>query len=425
MNVELADGETLPDALHTLLQGTIWAIMMQAGANPDVDGIRKPANSVVTFKDEDSILWFLCKKLFFTQQVSSKECDICPLNKYVADYIYWGRFFRRRVGHDTTSGWRRVPRIINVFADDDGGDGIFLAVTPKGLWGWGSNYSDQLSIPLCREHFIAFPSPVNLHSVWAIESYEARLSQWSKHKAVKVISFTHGRTILVTPVGTCVAGRDMAWFTGANGQANSRVFMPVPMPQGFVPERIRDEGRAVIVTMGSHQMITGENEQGQLGLGHNEKVERFTPLPFWVDQLHTELLFNVFVSSGDLLVAGQAPRCLIDSGLLPASNNDCNMYLTATPLVFNGDVSRFFSDYDTKVVWVTIGQTNVWTPLLGRLTLPFKTTHFSHYDVDDCFRDTAGVWHRIDIGGGAAWSLVECQTPPEGFMVEIPPAPFD
>ncbi|KAG9392220.1 hypothetical protein J8273_5203 [Carpediemonas membranifera] len=33
MNVELAEGQELPVALHTLLQGTLWAVMMASGAN--------------------------------------------------------------------------------------------------------------------------------------------------------------------------------------------------------------------------------------------------------------------------------------------------------------------------------------------------------------------------------------------------------
>ncbi|KAG9397005.1 hypothetical protein J8273_1356 [Carpediemonas membranifera] len=37
MNVELDENMELPDALHTLLQGTLWAILMEAGANPDLE----------------------------------------------------------------------------------------------------------------------------------------------------------------------------------------------------------------------------------------------------------------------------------------------------------------------------------------------------------------------------------------------------
>ncbi|KAG9395719.1 hypothetical protein J8273_2626 [Carpediemonas membranifera] len=40
MNVELADGQELPAALHTLLQGTLWAVLMAAGADPDLEDTR-------------------------------------------------------------------------------------------------------------------------------------------------------------------------------------------------------------------------------------------------------------------------------------------------------------------------------------------------------------------------------------------------
>ncbi|KAG9390408.1 hypothetical protein J8273_7758 [Carpediemonas membranifera] len=303
------------------------------------------------------------------------------------------------------------------------GDGAALAVTPEGLYGWGNNWSDQLSIPLFRDSLVLFPQAVTLHEKWAVAKYQKNLPPRKKHELVKLISFTHGRTILVTQVGTYMAGLAMLWFIG-NCTYNPRIFMPVPLPDGFVAKRIDDEGCLVVVSMGSNQLITGRNNHGQLGLGHNDEVCQFTPLPFWFDRLlHESPKFFVFQSGAMILIAGQAPRCMVESGLLPGCGDGSNVYTTATPLLFRGEVSRYHSDYDSSVVWVTEGQTNVWTSRLGKLTLAFEATHFSFTRTKDCFCDNAGGWHRVKGGGG--WSDVDCKKPPAPSIVEIPRPDFE
>ncbi|KAG9392190.1 hypothetical protein J8273_5172 [Carpediemonas membranifera] len=86
MNVELAEGQELPVALHTLLQGTLWAVMIASGADPDLED-RVLEEARVKWPDENAIhdkirnalapeakcLWFLCRKFFFTLNVAAKN----------------------------------------------------------------------------------------------------------------------------------------------------------------------------------------------------------------------------------------------------------------------------------------------------------------------------------------------------------------
>ncbi|KAG9393421.1 hypothetical protein J8273_3557 [Carpediemonas membranifera] len=162
MNVELADGEELPVAMHTLNQGAVWACLMGGGANPDLedrvlDEAREKWPDETEMYDklrkaltpEAKCLWFLCRKFFFTLNVAEKDgesyqCsdeDECG-NCYGCYHhrMYMGRLFMLDTTKHTALTRARMPRALEVYSNWI----THIARTPKGLWGWGENYYGQL-----------------------------------------------------------------------------------------------------------------------------------------------------------------------------------------------------------------------------------------------------------------------------------------
>ncbi|KAG9396326.1 hypothetical protein J8273_2057 [Carpediemonas membranifera] len=169
MNVELADGEDLPVALHTLNQGAVWACLVGGGANPDLwDRVQKKALS--DGKKQSHIrrklraemhnkickdlipkglaptakyLWFLCRKFFFSLNVAEKDGESYQYTVYDRCYhhrMYMGRLFMLDTMHRTALTRARMPRALEVYSHEI----THIARTPKGLWGWGQNAYYQL-----------------------------------------------------------------------------------------------------------------------------------------------------------------------------------------------------------------------------------------------------------------------------------------
>ncbi|KAG9396075.1 hypothetical protein J8273_2427 [Carpediemonas membranifera] len=104
--------------------------------------------------------------------------------------------------------------------------------------------------------------------------------------------------------------------------------------------------------MGDRQVISGCNDCGQLGLGHENEKTGFVDLPFRVGRPITYDHFNVVLSRRQLLFIRRVPENIAESGLLPgySKNDKC---LTPTPLRFPERVKGFYSN----LIWVTEGKT--------------------------------------------------------------------
>ncbi|KAG9397437.1 hypothetical protein J8273_0932 [Carpediemonas membranifera] len=167
MNVELAEGQELPAALHTLNQGAVWACLLGGGANPDLeDRVLEeypeewPDETKMHHKIRDALtpegkcLWFLCRKFFFTLNVAEKDGECNQYywrERFYHHRMYMGRLFMLCIDdYDTSFTRARMPRALEVCIEWS----TYIARTPKGLWGWGENKHGQLGFESSYREFV-------------------------------------------------------------------------------------------------------------------------------------------------------------------------------------------------------------------------------------------------------------------------------
>ncbi|KAG9391022.1 hypothetical protein J8273_7296 [Carpediemonas membranifera] len=417
MNVELADGEELSVALHTLNQGAVWACLVGGGANPDLDDRvleetrEEEPNETEThdkirnaLTPEAKCLWFLCRKFFFTLNVAEKDGESYQSNVYDVCYhhrMYMGRLFMLDTANHTALTRARMPRTLEVYSNMI----THIARTPKGLWGWGATRYGQLGF---GSYEFVDPTRLTFPACPKVAELEASLHPWEKHRMVTGVSMKGNRTFILTPVGTVVTGSFSKWFTG---HVDEHCFHPVALPAGFVPDHIMHicamyYVAAVVLSMGDRQMISGSNDCGRLGLGHKNVMSGFVDLPFRVDLIIPSSFFTVFLSDHQLLFAGEVPHHIAQSGLLPGFSKD-NKCLTPTPLRFPERVTGFLANEDL-IVWVTADVTHYCqygTPN----KIPFKATACS--PAPNRFRDPAGQWFEMVRESAGVAKLGECEAP--------------
>ncbi|KAG9394551.1 hypothetical protein J8273_3799 [Carpediemonas membranifera] len=427
MNVELAEGEELPVALHTLLQGTLWATLLH-GFN-SLNLAECPG-------------WLLCKKFLFSYRVSEKD-GVCECFDFTNDSycLYAGHLLINRP--QRTAGWviPHSPRVLRVYSSENS----FIGVTPKGLFGWGSNRRHQLGFPQEMGGDITLPTRVTFPQCPEVAAYESRLPSWQKHCLVSCLVVGWGRTLMFTPAGVVIAGHGVDWFSKDVLDTDS--FYPVNVPHRFFPDQVLNKNDLIILTTADRQLIAGVNDFGQLGIGspnardtdprpvldddHNDDdeaddeagyvpgfgfrprrlrpaavasraiVSAFVPLTFPVDGVltGTELgsgygAFNIFLGGRQLLFAGRVPYPIAQSGLLPSySNQPKALCHDAKPLLFSASVKAFFCNEDL-VVWVEEGLTHCWAAVSGKFTLPFESTHVGQFLT---FRDGGGQWFAVCV----------------------------
>ncbi|KAG9389604.1 hypothetical protein J8273_8897 [Carpediemonas membranifera] len=332
MNVELDVGEELPVALHTLLQGTIWAILMEAGANPDLFN-KMHRRIVEAFTPDAKCLWFLCRKFFFTMNVAEKDGEIYKGGDQ-ATKVYTGLVLA--MDPDAAQCYRRmrVPRVSRLVEANHS----YLAVTPRGLWVWGWNAYGQLGFS-ARTKIVNDPARLAFKQCPEVVEYEAGLLPWRKDKLVTRAWMGAFRSFIITPVGLLVAGEHMHWFVPDYSQFKTTIAQ-VPLPD--VPDNIISTRDIIIASLGDRQVITGCNKNARLGLGHSADRDRFEPLECpYVDRiLVSSAAYNILVCGKQLMFAGVAPRALVQLGVLPGIITDrcCTSFI---PLVFPQPVKRF------------------------------------------------------------------------------------
>ncbi|KAG9389906.1 hypothetical protein J8273_8593 [Carpediemonas membranifera] len=414
MNVELVAGQELPVALHTLNQGAVWACLVGGGANPDLehDKIRN------ALAPEAKCLWFLCRKFFFTLNVAEKDGECCQFTGRYNGYhhrMYMGRLFMFNSDYHTAFTRARMPRALEVYSDDL----THIARTPKGLWGWGDSGHGQLGFESSKVD----PTRLTFPACAEVAELEASLPLWEKHRMVTDVSLICDRTFILTPVGTVMAGYEARLFTGRVERENRHRFHPVAVPSGFVPDHIVHVvslfTATVILSMGDRQMISGGNECGQLGLGHDDEMSGFVDLPFGVDRIITSAdEFNVFLGGRQLLFAGKVTRHIAQSGLLPGKRRDYKC-LTPTPLRFPERVKGFWGDYD-RMVWVTEGVTHYYDDENPTM-VPIEATAVNKCPLRFC--DSTGQWFKVVGESDGVAGLVECEVPI--WRTEIIPVDVD
>ncbi|KAG9395437.1 Ankyrin repeats (3 copies) [Carpediemonas membranifera] len=447
MNVELADGQDLPDALHTLLHGTLWAVMMAAGADPDLDETL-PSKLSELYTTQAKCLWFMCKKLYFCQHVASRDSDIYVNSELrfvqngdaYAHILYHGRLFLANSEKE-----RPFTRAAMALSSRVEGTDPFIAVTPRGLWEWKK---DNL------------PTRVRFRTSPQAAEYERCLQPWSKDRLVKEVIFGDFTVIVVTEAGLFASGSGAPAFVGNVRHGESRL-NPIFLPDGFIPERVQFRHNVAVLTMSDRQMISGRNDSGQLGLGHSNSMTGFVDLPFHVDSIltgdHADFS-NFFESNNRILFVGHVWPQLVASGLLPGFEEE-DTCVEPTPLRYQEPVKAFFSD-DSRLVWVTEGETHYVRKMdgipLSEFTLPFEITHIvpdsidrlsilrviltRRMNEDDCdcgispdghqdrFRDTAGIWHELAAVTNSVPILFDCPEPTEDhkpvFTVDVQPGEY-
>ncbi|KAG9397413.1 hypothetical protein J8273_0903 [Carpediemonas membranifera] len=359
MNVELAAGQELPAALHTLNQGAYLTKMY--------DKIYK------ALTPEAKCLWFLCRKFFFTWNVAEKDGESCQWNAFGRCYhhrMYMGRLFMLCIDdYDTSFTRARMPRALEVYIEWS----TYIDRTPKGL---------------CPK----------------VAELEASQPPWEKHMMVTDVSMKGYRTFILTPAGTVMAGFNAQRYVGPVKVENELHFHPVAVPTGFVPDHIMQGSRVAILSMGDRQMISGSNWDGRLGLGHENWVTGFVDLPFRVDRVMSEWFFNIFLSGRQLLFAGMVLKHIAKSGLLPGFNKD-DICLTPTPLRFPERVKGFFISRQ-ELIWVTEGKSHYCKCDAEPIIIPFEATAFSSCSFCKC-----GQWFRPLKDLDEAIEMEDCEAP--------------
>ncbi|KAG9391506.1 hypothetical protein J8273_6268 [Carpediemonas membranifera] len=409
INSNLEDGQELPVTLHTLLASTIWTCLIHGGADPNLERTTQQAHACrIDYTQDDKSFWFLCKRFFQVHEDAELGGDVYrypgTVSRDFTHRIYDGRLVTMLTSAEHSFNWARMPSITTVTR---GYLKCHIAQTHKGLWGWYWNGNGVLGMG--EKVIISPPTRLTFPACPEVDQYEASLPPWEKHRLVKFICAGYKRTFIVTPVGVVVAGENPMQFS--KDARDDQLFHRIPLPDGFIPDHIIDTQHTVVMTMGDQQVIAGSNRFGRLGLGHTRHVRGFQPAPLRIDKLlASKAEFHLFYSERKLLLLGECPCCLVESGLLP----DCapgQVCLNPAQLHFTERASAFFLEQN-HLVWVTAGKTQCWCPLYGLYELPFEaaqtyTTESSGQSRKYRYCDRGGTWFELMAVSEDSADLVE------------------
>ncbi|KAG9393025.1 WD domain, G-beta repeat [Carpediemonas membranifera] len=341
MNVELVEGQDLPVALHTLLQGTLWAIMMQGGANPDLTD--ESRNSMLYgYEDTDKALWFLCKKFFFTHQVAEKDGEVVFNSGgdgiFASDChrLYAGRVFEVMVGFgDGKYELIRVPPIVRIFGMGTIG---LIMLTPRGVYSF-HRARETLVDERHPTDRAEWPVRVAFRHCPRVAEYEASLPVWHKHELVFDVGLTRSTCVLLTPAGAVSLGNE--WLVEQDYSLEEIcMFRPMPLPNDFIPTRVTMTGTGAILSTGDRQMIGGDIAT----LGRRLPRGTFTDLHFRVDSASGNSHFTLLNSGSEVLFVGRSTPAVHASVLLPSSIGRNDICADPTPLRFPEGTTSYHID---------------------------------------------------------------------------------
>ncbi|KAG9392555.1 hypothetical protein J8273_5560 [Carpediemonas membranifera] len=414
MNVELADGEELPVALHTLLQGTLWAILLQAGADPDLTRTKKQADVYsISYTDADKHFWFLCKKFFFSLNVAEKDGE--GSDGWNHSRLYAGRLFNIPPRSLRSKKLSRVavPSIVRLYGL---GSEVQVMVTPHGVYGLEQstrtiqfNEAERMNVRMnelvldVRRFMPERPARVSFAHCPEVAKFEASLPPWQKDRLV-VDSWYDGY-LLLTPVGIVAIGDVAKQLAGPSSFThNKKMYRPIALPHGFHPDSAMVEFDAVILTMGRRCVISGRNDHGQLGIGTKQPATSFTTFRYHVDRFLCNYDFNLFFAERCALIAGLLPVFIAQSGLLPGHLAGEEL-LVPYPLCFRRDTTRFYCD-SAFIAHVSSNETSFALEMFasGNLrffnrTVPFEAVEgaISAFDLVVYLKTDRNEWVKIDL----------------------------
>ncbi|KAG9391781.1 regulator of chromosome condensation (RCC1) repeat family protein [Carpediemonas membranifera] len=367
MNVPLAAGEDLPVCAHTLLQGTLWAVLLQAGADPDLDDrevhnehgwrVSKTDDTVFrTIAQEDAdrnrltgpakAMWFLCKKTRFSWAVAEREGSFQAVeeqhfnvNGTTLFRSYAGRVFSRGIPihnkmgypHDhlatsTSYTMVRLPPVLDLTTSPT----AVFARTPRGVFVWGANEDGELGV---AGEDIEYPTRVKFTGCPDVAEFEAALPPWQKADAIIRVDMGSNFTLICTPIRMLVAGAGAQYFMGGL-DADFSTFQRVPFPKGFMPTSLVVNNDMALMGDGKRQLMAGYNNWAQFGLGHDSALTGFVEPPVRIDSIvYAGGDTALYASEGRLVVAGLIRSHL--APLLPAGSLGSVYLVSKTPLVLN------------------------------------------------------------------------------------------
>ncbi|KAG9397483.1 hypothetical protein J8273_0613 [Carpediemonas membranifera] len=430
MNVELADGEELPVALHTLLQGTLFAVLVHGGADPDLERtVEQAERQRVGYSQEDKLPWFLCKKFAFVHQVAAKDGQTATdVNNSIAHRMYAGRIFelvpeQQILKHTLV----RLPPVARAFGL---GTLTLLAATPAGTYGIDYHIRHILFDESDNGNPTQMKTPARIFFRFCprVAEFERSKPTWHKHEVVLDAGFYGNSCVILTPVDTVIAG--VMGLDGVRLDCHPFNLHPAPLPDGFVAQMALIDKKTVVLTAESGlQVIVGQNLFGRLGVGHMGKLTEFEYLSEYVDKIiYSGDFFLIFQSGLQIMYAGKVNQVISRSGLLPDSSfNDILAY--PRPLVFTHHLHRFYCS-ECLLVTVHDGQTHVIrvdTNALAivRFSLPFQATTMAHRPSHDStailFRDEAGQWYSVAVQPNAEHHPERVGGCPRGYgIVPLP-----
>ncbi|KAG9392506.1 regulator of chromosome condensation RCC1 [Carpediemonas membranifera] len=302
MNVELADGEDLPVALHTLLPGTLWAILM-TGAGPSP--LAHP-------------VWWLCRKFSHVSTVAGREEDCC--SHCGTDFaLYCGRVMTRganrvgQTGHSAcpvVSGYRhvRVPptRTLTVHCGND--EPSCFVPSARGLYAWGPTDCGRLA----RDDRVRWAAPfrVTFLNAPAVGRYETGLPPWTKDRLVLGLWASECfQVFLLSPLGLLATGENYCGQLGLDSSvviAEGFELVPsVPRPaQLLAVDIVLSAEQTLLLLPGAVALYAGVLGDQQDGRPGHPQPGGFHRVPFPVSDALPLGDTVVYLSEGRPVVCG-------------------------------------------------------------------------------------------------------------------------
>ncbi|KAG9397475.1 hypothetical protein J8273_0605 [Carpediemonas membranifera] len=219
MNSSLAEHEDLPERCYTLVQGTLWALLMDAGADPEL------GEGSDAYSNDSRLLWFICKKFFYVLCVSRRNGHLLHTPDDVHFASFCGHLYSRgrnaEYGTGVISSSLYVPtyqrvRVPRVFELNIEGESV-LAITTRGMWAWGFSGEGQLGIEP-RMDGISPPARVVFPDK-GVQEYMDEISPWHRGEMIQKVYRTMRQTYVQTPCGILAAGYNKDNLLGVEANA--------------------------------------------------------------------------------------------------------------------------------------------------------------------------------------------------------------
>ncbi|KAG9390226.1 hypothetical protein J8273_8266 [Carpediemonas membranifera] len=299
MNIPLSGTQNLPARLYTLLQGTVWALMLEAGADPDLDNREdvRVNRCNKRYTAQDKCLWFLCRKTFFSMHVADKDGEYCRAAVHLSMVHfrrYAGRLYARGDNKNRMTGVISIEGVIPRYQ--------WVRVPPSS----SSTPNELYNLGLGHNHPV-YPTRLGFDAPRVAEG-EASLLPQQKHRLIQSIFLTATETMLVTAWGTVVAGDNShgRLGMGTDTALQVRLFTEVTLPPRFTPEELVSCPDYTAVRCRDLTLLAGRNHHGQLGLGQaTDDIVNYTQAPFPAVRAWCMSDFTVFLSGDRLLYAGK------------------------------------------------------------------------------------------------------------------------